>query len=154
VRRSPDPERIASDQNWIEFEGFSNRIFSSFGFKTLRNYRMKKPRMEIDLVAFGNGLSFAVDCKHWKRTVGPASMTKIAEKQVIRARRMALDGQFGRVIPVILTWRDESLYVLDSGVPIVPIHRLSDFILNWEESGTPIVVFEPESTQKVLPHTG
>ncbi len=147
---SPDPEKIASGQNWAEFEAFSKRVFLSFGFSTVKNYRLKKPRMEVDLLAYGNGLTFAVDCKHWKRTVGHASMLKIAGKQALRAQRIASEGTYRKVMPMILTWRDESLFILDNGVPVVPIHRLADFILNWEQSTFPILVFESEQRQTIL----
>ncbi|MCL5068437.1 MAG: restriction endonuclease [Thaumarchaeota archaeon] len=48
----------------------SEQAFASFGFETIKNFRMKKPTMEIDLLATKQDLAFAVDCKHWKRTVG------------------------------------------------------------------------------------
>ncbi len=110
--------------------------------------------MEIDLVASGNGVTFAIDCKHWKRTVGQASMSKIAERQALRASRMASESLFPKIIPVILTWRDESLFVLKNGVPVVPIHRLADFILNWEVAGSPILVFKSILHQKPLFQSG
>jgi Holliday junction resolvase-like predicted endonuclease len=147
---SLDPEELASLQNWVEFEGFTNRIFSSFGYSTVRNFRFKRPRMEVDLIASGNGITFAVDCKHWKRTVGNASMTKIAEKQALRASRMASEGIFQKVMPVILTWRDESLFILKNGVPVVPIHRLTDFLLNWDESSYEILIFKSDVVQTSL----
>lgn len=138
----------------MEFELFSKRVFSSFGFRTIRNFRLKKPRMEVDLIAVGNGIAFAVDCKHWKRTAGHASMSKIAGKQASRARRLAAEGNFGRIIPVILTWRDESLFLLENGVPVVPIHRLADFLLNWDQSTSEILVFEVEERQRSLFRSG
>lgn len=101
-------------------------------------------------MATSNAVTFAVDCKHWKRTVGRASMSRIAEKQSARAFRMASEGQFRRVVPLILTWKDEMLFVLRNGVPVVPIHALADFILNWEQSTEEIAVFESEALQRSL----
>jgi hypothetical protein len=106
--------------------------------------------MELDLVASrGKDLAFAVDCKHWRRTVGQASMTKISERQLMRARRLAAEGLYERVVPVILTWRDESLFILRNRIPIVPIHSLQDFILNWEQSDEPILVIEGKPSQNL-----
>jgi hypothetical protein len=106
--------------------------------------------VEVDLVAYGNDVTFAVDCKHWKRTVGRGSMARLAEKQILRARHVSMEGRFRRVVPMILTWRDEALFVLESGVPIVPVHRLTDFVLNWEQSAGSLLVFESHSTQRSL----
>lgn len=110
--------------------------------------------MQIDLVASKNGTTFLVDCKHWKRTVGRGSMMRVAESQVRRADRVAADGVFRRLVPIILTWRDESLFILENGVPVVPIHRLADFILNWDMANARILIVHPEECQKVLTSSG
>ena len=80
-------------------------------------------------------------------------MTKIGEKQIRRAERIAKDGHFSKVLPMILTMRDESLFILDSGVPVVPIRRLADFILNWDQSSE-ILVLEAGERQQVISCSG
>lgn len=136
--------------DWREFEAFAAKIFESFGFITTRNYRLKKPTMEVDLLACKNVLAMVADCKRWKRTVGRANMTRVGERQIRRAERVASEGKFRRVMPLILTMRDESLFILESGVPVVPIRRLADFILNWEAQGSEILVLEPVEKQTML----
>jgi len=59
-------------------------------------------------------------------------MIEISERQISRARRIALLEGFEMVVPLILTLHDESLHILENGIPIVPIQEISDFILNWE----------------------
>lgn len=137
-----DPESIGKGLDWKEFESFVESAFLSFGFKTKRNARLRKPRAEIDLVASKGNLSFAVDCKHWKRTVGYSSMLSISMRQLNRARRLVENGNL--VIPLVVTLHDESLHILENGVPIVPIHRISDFVLNWENSKDEIAVLSEE----------
>jgi len=95
--------------------------------------------MEVDLVASRGDLAFAIDCKHWKRTVGFATMTRISTLQIARANRILETGLWSNVIPVVMTLRDESLFILENGVPIVPVSKLFDFILNWEESSAAIL---------------
>ena len=141
MSKSIDLESLSYSLPWKDFEEFSESIFQSFGYSTRRNFRLKKPRMEVDLLAERNRIAFAVDCKHWKRTVGHASMVSISEKQALRAKRIADDSAFEKVMPVVLTWRDESLFILENNVPIVPISRLSDFILNWDTSEWKILSF-------------
>jgi len=93
---------------------------------------LKRPTAEIDILATRDGLGFAIDCKHWKRTVGSVTMQKISERQIKRAQRIVQQENVQKVIPVILTLHDESLYILENGTPIVPIQKISDFILNFE----------------------
>ena len=140
--RSIDPESISSKLDWREFESFAEKAFVSFGFDTNRNRRFTKPRMEIDLVAVMGVLAFSVDCKHWKRTVGHASMLNVGERQIARSRRLLELGTIDRVIPVILTLHDEMLHILEDGVAIVPVHKLSDFIMNWESSRDHLLVLK------------
>ena len=143
-----DPESISSRLDWKGFEGLATRALESMGFRTRRNQRFVKPRMEIDLLADRGGTAFAIDCKHWKRTVGRAAMLRISEKQISRSRRALEELDFQRVVPAILTWHDEMLHILESGVPIVPIHKLCDFILNWESCGDDLLVLSRSVVEK------
>lgn len=145
-----DLESSAKKLSWQEFEIFVEKIFSSLGFETLRNYRLRKPRIEIDLLAWRNDFAIAVDCKHWKRTVGQASMTRIGNRQALRSQRVAEEGRFRKIMPVIVTLRDESLLVLKNGLPIVPITRLNDFLVNFEVSDIPILILESKGSQMSL----
>lgn len=138
-----DPEELGVSLDWKDFEKLAEDAFRAFGFETKRNVRFKKPRMEIDLLATKGSVAFAVDCKHWKRTVGNAAMSKVAEKQVKRAIRIFEISSCSRVIPIILTLHDEMLNLLDSGVVIVPIHKLSDLVLNWEVMKESMHILEP-----------
>jgi Holliday junction resolvase-like predicted endonuclease len=125
-------EEQGSSMTWREFEELAERIFKSFGFTTFRNYRLKKPVAEIDILATRLDTAFAIDCKHWKRTVGSATMHKVSERQLERARRVVRLESIQKVIPVVITLHDEFLQVLEDGTPIVPIQKISDFVLNWE----------------------
>ncbi len=140
-----DPEAFGAKLDWKDFEEFAESAFLAFGFETRRNVRFRKPRAEIDLVASKNGLVFAADCKHWKRTVGHASMLAISERQKARAKRLVQDEKNLNVIPVVITLHDESLRILENGVPIIPIHKISDFLLNWEESVRAIAILSNKS---------
>ncbi|HZW55598.1 MAG TPA: restriction endonuclease [Nitrososphaerales archaeon] len=146
-----DPEMISSRLDWKEFEGLASRALESLGFRTRRNERFVKPRMEIDLLADRDGTAFAIDCKHWKRTVGRSTMLRISQKQISRSKRVIEELDFQRVVPTILTWHDEMLHILESGVPIVPIHKLSDFILNWESCGDGLLVLRKRRSRATLP---
>ena len=115
-------------------------LSSTPGTRQSKIIDLTKPRMEIDLLAQKGDLAFAVDCKHWKRTVGHAAMQRVGERQIERSLRLL--ESFTKVIPLVLTWHDEMLHVLENGVPIVPVHRLADFLLNWESSEGDILVLK------------
>jgi hypothetical protein len=140
-----DAEDFSAYLDWKQFEGLAELAFRSFGYQTIKNYRMAKPRQEIDLLAISAKVSFAIDCKHWKRTVGHATMLGIAQKQIKRCERLLLTSQVKRVVPVILTWHDEQLQVLENGVAVVPIQKISDFLLNWDSSGIVRAVKKPKA---------
>lgn len=137
-----DTETFSSKLDWRQFEGLAELAFRSFGYKTIKNYRIKKPRVEIDLVAISSKLGFAVDCKHWKRTVGSATMVSIADKQIKRSELLLGTTVMQRIVPVVLTLHDERLTVLTNGVPIVPIQKISDFLLNWDSPSNGIRTIE------------
>ena len=67
-------------------------------------------------------------------------MLEISRRQIARAKRLIDIREVDRIVPIVITLHDESLYVLDNGVPIVPIHKISDFILNWEQGMENILV--------------
>ena len=136
--------------SWKEFEAFVESAFGAFGYATERNARFRKPRAEIDIVCTRGGIAFSIDCKHWKRTVGHSSMLGISERQLKRCSRVAERVGISKVIPLVVTLKDESLRILENGVAIVPVHRLSDFILNWEEASDQLRVIEPSDSQLTL----
>src|SRR5487761_747642 len=134
-----DVESFCSELDWKQFEALTRRAFESFGFNVECNYRLKKPRIEVDVLALRNGRGFAVDCKHWKRTAG-GSMLGVAEKQIERAKRLIRRKELKEVVPLIVTWHEETVRVLENGVPVVPIQKLADFILNFEPSAERMLV--------------
>lgn len=145
-----DSEAFSSTLDWKQFEGLAELAFRSFGYHTIKNYRLTKPRLEIDLVATSTKVGFGIDCKHWKRTVGQATMLAIAQKQIKRCERLLESIGVETIVPVILTWHDEQLQVLENGVAVVPIQKISDFFLNWDSSGVIRVVKKSRAYQKKL----
>jgi hypothetical protein len=134
-RRGEDPFTISRVLNWQDFESLVAKACEENGYKTRRNLRIRKPRTEIDVLAVSNDsqIALCIDCKHWARSVGERIMNRIAELQVGRAERFlstpSLESKPNLAIPVITTLFDESAR-LSSNVPIVPIFRFKDFLLN------------------------
>ncbi len=124
--------RLVSEQlSWRDFEGLASEILTSFGYKTTINMRLKRPRIEIDVVGISSGMAVLVDCKHWKRSNG-SLISAYAKKQEMRALRLVReDNRIVNAVPVILTLNTESVRFVE-GVPIVPVIQFKSFLADLQ----------------------
>ena len=119
-------EEASRDVDWKDFEGLVAEILESKNFEVIRNFRMRKPTMEIDVVGMHLGVAVLVDCKHWKRMTNSA-LEKIVLKQIDRVKHYVANTDEVVAAPVIVTlYQEETKFV--SKVPIVPIIQFSSFI--------------------------
>jgi len=119
-------EEASRDVDWKDFEGLVAEILESKNFEVIRNFRMKKPTMEIDVIGIHLGVAVLIDCKHWKRMTNSA-LEKIVLKQIDRVKHYVANIDEVVAAPVIVTlYQEETKFV--SKVPIVPIIQFSSFI--------------------------
>jgi len=119
-------EEASRDVDWKDFEGLVAEILESKNFEVIRNFRMKKPTMEIDVVGIHLGTAVLIDCKHWKRMTNSA-LEKIVLRQIDRVKHYVTSTDEVVAAPVIVTlYQEETRFV--SRVPIVPIMQFSSFI--------------------------
>ena len=119
-------EEASRDVDWKDFEGLVSEILESKNFEVIRNFRMRKPTMEIDVVGIHLGVAVLIDCKHWKRMTNSA-LEKIVLKQIDRVKHYVANTDEVVAAPVIVTlYQEETKFV--SKVPIVPIIQFSSFI--------------------------
>jgi len=119
-------EEASRDIDWKDFEGLVAEILESKNFEVIRNFRMRKPTMEIDVVGIHLGVAVLIDCKHWKRMTNSA-LEKIVQRQIDRVKRYVVNTDEVVAAPVIVTlYQEETKFV--SKVPIVPIIQFSSFI--------------------------
>jgi len=112
--------------DWKDFEGLVAEILESKNFEVLRNFRMKKPTMEIDVVGIHLSTAVLVDCKHWKR-MSNSVLEKIVLRQIDRVKHYVATTNEVVAAPVIVTlYQEETRFV--NRVPIVPIIQFSSFI--------------------------
>ena len=112
--------------DWKDFEGLVAEILESKNFEVVRNFRMKKPTMEIDVVGIHLGTAVLIDCKHWKRMTNSA-LEKIVLSQIDRVKHYVASTDEVVAAPVIVTlYQEETRFV--NRVPIVPIMQFSSFI--------------------------
>jgi len=119
-------EEVSRYIDWKDFEGLVAEILDSKHFDVLRNFRMTKPTMEIDVVGVRLGIALLIDCKHWKR-LSHSALETIVVKQVERVKHYISNAKDVIAAPVIVTLNQEETSFI-SKVPIVPILQLSSFI--------------------------
>tara|TARA_Y100001951_G_scaffold95412_1_gene92878 strand:+ start:344 stop:802 length:459 start_codon:yes stop_codon:yes gene_type:complete len=119
-------EEASRDVDWKDFEGLVAEILESKNFEVIRNFRMRKPTMEIDVVGIHLGVAVLIDCKHWKRMTNSA-LEKIVLRRIDRVKHYVANTDEVVAAPVIVTlYQEETKFV--SKVPIVPIIQFSSFI--------------------------
>jgi len=119
-------EEASRDVDWKDFEGLVAEILESKNFEVVRNFRMKKPTMEIDVVGIHLGTAVLIDCKHWKRMTNSA-LEKIVLRQIDRVKHYVASTDEVVAAPVIVTlYQEETRFI--NRVPIVPIMQFSSFI--------------------------
>ncbi|HKT22663.1 MAG TPA: hypothetical protein VJR06_08660, partial [Nitrososphaerales archaeon] len=98
------------------------------GYRVRENIMLRKPRAQIDVLGVSEGVSVAVDCKHWARSSGRGVLGRLVEAQKARARRLH-DGldDIGPIAPVILTLVDGGERFAGGGA-VVPIFAFGDFL--------------------------
>ena len=119
-------EEASRDVDWKDFEGLVAEVLESKNFEVVRNFRMKKPTMEIDVVGIRLDTAVLIDCKHWKR-MSNSALEGIVQKQVKRVKHYVSITDEIMAVPVIVTLYQESVKLINK-VPIVPIMQFSSFI--------------------------
>ena len=119
-------EEASRDVDWKDFEGLVAEILESKNFEVIRNFRMKKPTMEIDVVGIRLDTAVLIDCKHWKR-MSNSALEEIVQKQIERVKHYVSITDEIMAVPVIVTLYQESVKLINK-VPIVPIMQFSSFI--------------------------
>ena len=99
-------EEASRSVDWKDFEGLVAEILESKNFEVVRNFRMKKPTMEIDVVGIHLGTAVLIDCKHWKRMTNSA-LEKIVLSQIDRVKHYVASMDEVVAAPVIVTLYQE-----------------------------------------------
>jgi len=119
-------EEVSRYIDWKDFEGLVAEILDSKHFDVLRNFRLTKPTMEIDVVGVRLGIALIIDCKHWKK-LSHSALETIVVKQIERVKHYISNAKDVIAAPVIVTLNQEETSFINK-VPIVPILQFSSFI--------------------------
>lgn len=130
ARLGGDLDVAAKSLSWGDFEDFCAMVVAASGYQVRKNVRLRKPTRQIDIVAESPSLVLAIDCKNWRSGAGSASLETAALAQAERTRMLMEKAAVARgkaYLPVLLTVLDSQVKVL-SGVPVVPLHGLKEFL--------------------------
>uniref|UniRef100_A0A7C2VH94 Restriction endonuclease type IV Mrr domain-containing protein n=1 Tax=Ignisphaera aggregans TaxID=334771 RepID=A0A7C2VH94_9CREN len=140
------PDRFTPYIEWHDFEKYISRVFTEFGWEVYSNYvHTKADRFQIDVIALDaiSKLSMFIECKHWKRMRSiQSSIDEIASKHLMRIERYQRNCEWvcikinklrsiRYILPTIITLHDLPVKVVN-GIPIVPIFKLVDFVINLD----------------------
>jgi len=120
-------DKIVEAIDWRAFESLVSEFFRSYGYKTYRNYRLK--RNEYDVIAVKQDITLSIDCKHWDKPLPPSKAREVAENLRLRSRKLYGDPLFkgNRIYMAIITMRESRVSFID-GVAVIPITYLRNFI--------------------------
>jgi hypothetical protein len=140
IHAGVDPKRVSSLLGWQEFEDFAEDILLENGFSTRKHFIFKSSigRREIDIFAWNDTFTLAVDCKHWVRSLSSGRMRDAAHAQVERATALARhpelfyrlsipNSESRSIMPMILTLGETRDRLIES-VPIVSVSKLLNFL--------------------------
>ena len=164
ISKGADPERVARELGWQEFEGLAAHILSREGYATANHFIFKHSarKYEIDVLGAKEPMVLCVDCKHWRHGWAPSKIITAARNQLLRVQSLSEVFTFyekkhhitgwrsARLLPIVVALADVSSKLVD-GVPIVSALRLRDFLCQvspWDERLRFIDI--PASTQTRL----
>lgn len=127
--RGESPEKIAESIDWRDFEYIVGEYFRAYNFSIIRNFRLKHPRLEIDIVAVKGLRVLCIDCKNWDKRLSPGLTSSIVSSQVKRCRALCVNNMYKgyTIYPIIVVMRRGKIFFFD-GVPVIPVTGLKNFL--------------------------
>ncbi|HZW84367.1 MAG TPA: restriction endonuclease [Nitrososphaerales archaeon] len=113
---------------WKDFERLAGALFRAAGYQVKENLYLRKPRAQIDLVAYGPSTILAVDCKHWGRGVPGSTFRKAAQDQLKRCEMLRRKLDDSRPIGAMILALSPPEGTFVEGVPVVPVRTLRSFL--------------------------
>ncbi|HEV2137326.1 MAG TPA: restriction endonuclease [Nitrososphaerales archaeon] len=132
LKHSTQPEEVSRLLSWREFEQLAAALLRVGGFVVKENLTLTKPRAQIDAVAFGTSMILCIDCKHYRREPGPASLRKFATAQLRRSGFLRKKIDDPRPIASVILSVSEPEGSFVQGVAVVPVRTLRNFLTSLD----------------------
>jgi Restriction endonuclease len=128
LKQKPRPEEVSRLLSWREFEQLAAALLRAAGFEVHENVTLTKPRAQIDAVAYGTSTILSVDCKHYRREPGRASLRRFAKAQLRRSTFLRKKMKDTRPIASVILSVSEPEGSFVDGVAVVPVRTLRSFL--------------------------
>ena len=122
------PEEVSRLLSWREFEDLAAALLRASGYRVRQNVYLTKPRAQLDVIAYGDSVVLNVDCKHYARQPGPASVSSFAKAQVDRSRILRLKEPDQPPIASVILSLSEPEGKFVNGAAVVPVRTLRSFL--------------------------
>lgn len=130
---------------WQNFELIVAGIYELNNFSTIRNlhFTSENKRNEIDVIAIRDKYAHIIECKHWIKSRISSNISRIANNHLSKTllfknvaqkilAPLILNKPVIILIPVIVI-PPKSVPEYISGIPIVTLYQLQDFINKFED---------------------
>ncbi len=136
VKLGSSIDEVSKALNWKDFEEFTCFILEYNGYRVYKNFRLRNPRREIDVLAVKDDRGLVIDCKHRHYSMGVSSISKAAKAQVERGEELmkskeAKSLNLSHIIPLIVTLYSEKVFFMNK-VPVVPIDKFPHFLYEMD----------------------
>lgn len=121
-------EEAAKSLDWRDFERFCAQLLRANGYEVQENVHLRRPHLQLDLVATGPLYVINLDCKHWRRAPSRAALREFALAQLRRSRH--LRGSLSNDKPIVSAILNFSNAEGDfvEGAAIVPLRAVRSFL--------------------------
>jgi hypothetical protein len=123
--------KVAEFLTWGDFEMFVARVAEACGYEVIHDFRLKNPRLQVDVICSKGEFGIAFDCKHWKRdsisALRPAARAQ--ERRVARIKSSGKLPQIDLLVPALVGLHENTPRMVGR-VPVVPVHTLNEFLTN------------------------
>lgn len=123
--------KLISKLNWKKFEEITGKIFELNNYETevSKVVTFEETKRQYDVIAECSDYFIIADCKKWdKKRRKKSGLKKAAEEQVERAEKLKYSKQ---IYPLVILSCNTSIRLYKK-VPIVPVQKLNNFLLNFE----------------------
>ncbi|MGB9728393.1 MAG: NERD domain-containing protein [Thermoprotei archaeon] len=130
---------------WQNFELIVAGVYELNNFTTIRNFHFmsQNKRNEIDIIAIRDKYVHVIECKHWIRTRISSNISRIVNNHLSKTllfkniaekilAPLTINKSMMILIPVIVI-PPKSVPENVSGIPIVTLYQLQDFINKFED---------------------
>ncbi|MEM2094977.1 MAG: restriction endonuclease [Candidatus Bathyarchaeia archaeon] len=145
LEKGVDAEEVCRIVGWRVFEEMVEYMLRYSGYFTFKHFRFSYAgrRYEIDVVAQRRPVMLSVECKRWKKSWQAHRIKRLVEAHRVRTWQLSkclvdyrsslsLWGWDHVVLYPIILMMGEVPSRVERGIPVVPIHRVRDFLDGFE----------------------